>query len=781
VTKKSDTTMLWYKNPARKWTEALPIGNGRIGAMIYGGIENEKIALNEDTLWAGYPKDTTVVGAAKAFENARELALEGKYFEAQEMVEDHFQGAWTESFMPMGDMLLKFDHSGEVSDYYRDLDISIAVAAVRYKCSGTTYTREYLTCAVNDVFVTRITADKPGMVSFRLGMESKLKSTVSAEGCNLILDGECPSDAQPSYVKCENPITYSEKDEERGVCFRTAVKVVAKGGRVESCGNEVVVTGADEAAIYMCVETSFNGYNKLPYLEGREYKDTCLNNVEEVSLKSFETIKNEHIKEYKNYFDRVKLDLGSNDKDEIPTDERLIQFENNKDDLGLYTLLFNFGRYLIISSSREGTQATNLQGIWNDQMRAPWSSNYTVNINTEMNYWPVLMCNLPEFNKPLMELVQGIRENGRKTAQVHYNARGFTSHHNVDIWCQTTPVGSVGRRGSSVFAFWNMSSGWLCRHVFEHYEYTGDVEFLRSQGYPTMKEAAEFYLDLLTRDKDGYLVLCPSTSPENTFYYNGKPCAISVTTTMTMSIIKDLFINCIKASVILGIDDKFRSELEEKLKQLYPFKIGSKGQLIEWYDEYEECEPHHRHVSHLYALHPSDLITVDGTPELSKACKRTLELRGDDGTGWSLGWKINMWARLKEGNHALKLVDRQLRVVDTDGTNYGAGGGTYINMFDAHPPFQIDGNFGATSGIGEMLVQSSDGLIEILPALPDKWANGSVKGLLAKGNIVVDIEWSDCKVKEIVLCSKFERSIKLKYNGKIIDVNLQAGKAERIC
>lgn len=772
--------MLWYRNPARRWTEALPIGNGRIGAMIYGGIEDEKISLNEDTLWAGYPKDTTVAGAADAFVSAKELALEGKYFEAQEIVENNFQGEWTESYMPMGDMLLKFEHGGIISDYYRDLDLSTAVATVKYKCSEASYTREYLTCAVNDVFATRITADKPGMISFSTRMESKLKNTIRSDSNTLILDGECPSDAQPSYVDCENPIVYSEKDEERGIGFRTIIKVVAKGGILESCGDELVVTGADEATVYMCVKTSFNGCNKRPYLEGREYKNACLKNVEEVSLKSFDTIKNEHIKDYKNYFDRAKLDLGSNDKANIPTDERLLQFQRDRDDLGLYTLLFNFGRYLIISSSREGTQATNLQGIWNDQLRAPWSSNYTVNINTEMNYWPVLMCNLPEFNKPLINLVQGIRENGRKTAQVHYNARGFTSHHNVDIWCQTTPVGSIGRRGSSVYAFWNMSSGWFCRHVFEHYEYTGDLEFLSSQGYPTMKEAAFFYLDLLTRDKDGYLVMCPSTSPENTFYYNGKPCTISVTTTMTMSIIKDLFINCIKASKVLGIDEVFRAELEEKLKQLYPFKIGSKGQLLEWHDEYEECDPHHRHISHLYALHPADLITVDGTPELSQACRKTLELRGDDGTGWSLGWKINMWARLKDGNHALKLIERQLRVVDTDGTNYGSGGGTYINMFDAHPPFQIDGNFGATSGIVEMLMQSSDEMIEILPALPDKWANGSVRGLLAKGNIVVDIHWNNCKVKEIALYSSFDRLIKLKYNGKLIDVNLQSGKVTKI-
>ena len=758
-----DSNLLYYKKPAKAWTAALPIGNGSIGAMIYGKAQTETISLNYDQLWTGYPKTYHHLCSYDSFVKARDLAMKGKLCEAQRILESDFEGLNSEAYMPFGDIVLEC-HKGFVKNYSRKLDLSTAVHTVEYEKSNIKYTRTSFVSYPDKAFIMKVEANEDAAVSFTLKMNSPLKNSVSTDSNALILDGICPS-LSPSNVD-EIPkneyIQYSDDEAKKGISFRGAVRVNSDG-IVKYENNCIVVTDATTAVIYFTCESSFNGFDKHPNLEGKEYKNACMAMLDAVSAKNYDDILNAHIADYKSFYDRVSLELGTDKKENIPTDKRLALFYSDKKDMGLYGLLFNFGRYLTIAGSREGTQAMNLQGIWNHRVTPPWSSNYTVNINTEMNYFPTLMIDMPEMHLPLIDFVREVSVTGEITAKELYHARGFTGHHNIDIWRMTTPV-----KGNSQWSFWPMSSGWLCRHLYEHYEYTLDKDYLRDVAYPVMKKAAEFYLDLLIPDNDGYLILAPSTSPENDFYVGKEECSVSQTSTMSMSIIKELFGNCIKASEILGESCDTIADIADKLPKLLPFKVGSKGDLLEWYNEEEWTEPHHRHISHLYALHPARLINHEDTPELIEACRKTLEYRGDNGTGWSLGWKINFWARMWDGNHAMKLIDMQLRPVDNKYViNYRGGGGTYPNMFDAHPPFQIDGNFGAVSGIAEMLMQSTDNTIYLLPALPDKWKDGSIKGLRAKGNIKVDIEWKDGKLADYKLNGDTSK-IRVVYNGKEI-------------
>ncbi len=757
-----DSEILYYKKPAKVWTYALPIGNGKIGAMIYGGAQKELVSLNHDELWTGYPRSYANMCSYDSFVKARELALQGKLNEAEALLESSFEGYNSQAYVPFGDIEITCV-KGFVKNYSRTLDIVNAIHTVKFEKSGVTYKRESFVSAVENVMVMHFTASASKAINFTAKMKSELKYNTSALGDCLILDGTCPSNSpcNEEYESADYE-RYSSDPAKKGMSFRGALKVVTDG-EVACSDDGIVVKNADCATLYFTCETSFNGFDKHPNLEGKEYKNAVMETIDKAVSVPYEIVKASHINDYKSYYDRVKLDLGTKNKENIPTDKRLAEFSGSREDLGLYSLLYNFGRYLTISGSREGTQAMNLQGIWNHRVNPPWSSNYTTNINTEMNYFPTLMIDMPEMHLPLINLVKEMSVAGEETAREIYHARGFTGHHNCDIWRLTTPV-----QGSSQWSFWPMASGWLCRHVYEHYEYTLDKDYLKETAYPIMKKAAAFYLDMLVDDGKGYLMIAPSTSPENEFWWEKKKCSVSKTSTMSMSIIKELFINCKKAADILGISDEIIDEINEKQPKLLPFMIGSKGDLLEWYDDVEWCEPHHRHVSHLYALHPARLINHEDTPELIEAAKKTLEYRGDNGTGWSLGWKINFWARLWDGNHALKLIDMQLRPVDNKYViNYKGGGGTYPNMFDAHPPFQIDGNFGAVSGITEMLMQSTEDTIYLLPALPDKWKNGSIKGLRAKGNIKVDIEWKNGKLADYKL-SGDTTGKKIIYAGQVI-------------
>lgn len=755
-----DSQLLYYKKPAKLWTSALPLGNGSIGAMMFGEVQCETVSLNYDQLWTGFPKTYQHMCSYDSFEKARKLALDGKLYESQKVLEADFEGLNSEAYMPFGDIIIE-SPKGRVKNYSRSLDLSTAVHTIKYAKSNITYTRETFISNPDKALVMKISADSEKAVSFVLKIKSPLKSSTFKTNDTLVLDGICPSYSLSNKDLLGSEYEeYSDDEAKKGISFRGAVKVKTDGNLTVS-DDRITVSDADTAVIYFSCESSFNGFDKHPNLEGKEYKNACLDALSAVFEKDYENVKAAHISDYKSYYDRVALDLGTANKEMIPTDKRLAEFAGKKKDPALYTLLFNFGRYLTIAGSREGTQAMNLQGIWNHRINPPWSSNYTVNINTEMNYFPTLMVDMPELHLPLIDFINDISFTGEKTAKEIYHARGFTCHHNVDIWRMTTPV-----QGNSQWSFWPMSSGWFCRHLYEHYEYTLDIDFLRDTAYPVMKKAAEFYLDMLVPDKDGYLIIAPSTSPENSFKYGKEECSVSQTSTMSLSIIKELFIDCLKAAEKLNDSCNIIDDINEKLPKMLPFKVGSKGDLLEWYNEEEWTEPHHRHISHLYALHPARLINHEDTPELIEACRKTLEYRGDNGTGWSLGWKINFWARMWDGNHALKLVDMQLRPVDNKYViNYKGGGGTYPNMFDAHPPFQIDGNFGAVSGIAEMLMQSTEDTIYLLPALPDKWSNGSIKGLCAKGNIKVDIEWKDGRLSNYKL-SGDTTGKKIKYNGK---------------
>ncbi len=766
---------LWYEQSADTWVEALPVGNGRLGAMIFGRTDREVLSLNEDTLWSGYPRDLNPQGKADFFRKAAELAKNKKYHEAQELVEKELTSAWTQSYMPLGDLILDYKHNGSVESYSRDLDISSAIASVEYSVSGVRYKREIIASAPDNIIAIKLSCSKPKSINFSMSFHCLLKSSVYVDKGLLILKGEAPSHVEPSYSNdLQNPVVYSDRDDERGMLFAAMAGVTATGGRVASMPTSIEVVEADEAVILIDVRTSFAGYDVHPYLNGKEFECACEDNIKHAAGKMYDTILSAHISDYRSYYDRVELDLGESEASTLPTDKRLNRFREVQEDPSLYTLLFQYGRYLLISSSREGTQPANLQGIWNSELRPPWSSNYTININAQMNYWLAFSCNLGELQQPFVNLIEELAVNGRNTACEVYGTRGFTSHHNTDIWRLTSPVGNHWK-GSACFAFWNVSAGWLCRHLFDQYEYTLDKDFLQDKAYPIMKSAALFLLDVMTEDSQGYLIICPSTSPENTFIFEGSKCNISATTTMTITVARELFNNCIKCCSILNCDAEFADELKEKLKRLYPYRTGSKGQLLEWYDDYAEYEQGHRHISHLYGLYPSNEITVEDTPALAEACKVSLNLRGDEGTGWSLSWKINQWARLFDGNRALKLLNMQLRVVKDTGLNYTEGGGTYINMLDAHPPFQIDGNFGAASGIAEMLLQSREDRILILPALPSAWEKGCVKGLCAKGRVTVDIQWDKGLVKAKLL-SDVDHNVSVAIKGTdFVKLELTAG------
>ncbi len=750
--------ILWYDKPASEWTAAIPVGNGTLGAMIYGRVNKEVISLNHDQLWSGIPRDTNVPGSYELFKRARELAAEDKLCEAEEEIEKGFSGISSQAYLPLGDMIIESGTCKRAKDYTRELDMTTGTASVEYDQGGIHFSRRIFASFPDKVIAVRVSSNAPA--GFTLKLKSQLKHTAEVTSDGLFISGECPWTIVEK--KRSRQWAYSSKDSERGIQFLAGARIISNGTIVPG-KDSLSVSKATDTVIYFTCETSYNGWNRHPVLDGKPYIEPCKERLAALDSKSYDRIYEAHVSDYRGMYDRVKLHLENDRAKDVPTDKRLIEFFSDKNDLPLYVLLYNFGRYLIIASSREGSQPGNLQGIWNHRLYPSWNSNYTTNINTEMNYWPVLMCDMPENNLPLIEMLKDISVAGEKTARVHYDAPGFACHHNVDIWRITTPA-----PGSAQWSFWPMAGSWMCHNLFDHYEYTADKDFLTETAYPIMKKSAEFCLHMLVPDKDGYLIFSPSTSPENEFIRNGRNIAVSQTTTMTMGIVRELFLNCVKCFDILGIDDEFSAAVREALPKLLPYRIGSKGQLLEWYMEETEHEPHHRHVSHLYSLHPANIITPEKTPELAEACRKTLELRGDEGTGWSLGWKINFWARLRDGNRAVTLIEKQLRPCFSKGRNMSKGGGTYPNLFDAHPPFQIDGNFGAASGITEMLMQSVDNVIYLLPALPDKWGTGSVKGLRAKGNIKVDIAWKDGKLTEYKLNGNTDNTVVI-YNGEKIN------------
>ncbi len=731
---------LWYEQPAEEWTEALPVGNGRMGAMVFGGVEMEHIQFNEETLWTGEPTNYTHKGASDYLGEIRQLLFEGHQKEAEELAMEEFMSIplRQREYQPFGDLYLEFPTHKTYSSYHRELDIENAVCKTTYESNHVTYTREVIASHPYQVIAIHLKGNKKKALEFTARMDAvhELRA-ITTQAKN-----------QTLHV--------SVKD---GALKGTARLVLETDGATSAEGDKIKVTGASTATLWLSASTNYLTYKEVSKNPDEEL-DAVFNELQNLS---FTQVKQSHITDYRSLFDRFSINFEGTLRDSLPTDARIVKFSQSPDDPQLLALYIQYGRYLLISSSRPGTEPANLQGIWNKDLKPAWGSKFTININTEMNYWPAEVTNLPDCNQPLFNMIEEVSETGKEVAREHYNCAGWVAHHNTDIWRGAAPI------NHSNHGIWVGGSGWLSHHLWEHYLFTRDKTFLREEAYPIMKGAALFYSEYLLEDPfTGWLISSPSNSPENGGMVAGP--------TMDHQIIRSLFKACIKASEILDTDQSFASELKSLSGRIAPNQVGQYGQLQEWLQDKDDPGNHHRHVSHLWGIFPSNDITWETSPELMKAAKQSLLFRGDEGTGWSLAWKINFWARLLEGDHAYELIKMILRPAISKNTEYTGGGGSYSNLFDAHPPFQIDGNFGATAGIVEMLVQSHLSVIDILPALPSVLPDGNISGVCARGGFELSFKWRQGMLSNLEVYSKAGGICKMRYKKQVVEIPTKKGE-----